>query len=221
MFNLILKDILVQKKTLIFALCYSIFIFFAFGGHSFAKTVNVMGSVAISYIFILTAIAYDDKNKSDVILNSLPVKREQIIMAKYLSVFVFVAIALGFMGVIGGIINISGLPFNPSMVSLTDLVTALASVAFLSSVYLPLYYKFGSAYTRMFNIALFLLVFFLPSTLVEILKKYGNREWFNGVINTIQSIPDWAIISALAGATLLFMLVSMLITMRIYKRKDF
>ncbi|MCG9969458.1 ABC-2 transporter permease [Pelotomaculum terephthalicicum JT] len=87
MLNLILKDILIQKRTIIFALLYGVFIFFAFSKPPFSQCIYSMGAMGISYILILTALQADFKNNTMVILNSLPVRRSEIVASKYLSMF--------------------------------------------------------------------------------------------------------------------------------------
>lgn len=222
MINLILKDILIQKKTLWFAALYSIFVFFAFSAPMFSQGLYIMGAVAISYIFILTAVAYDDKNNSDVILNSLPLKRSSIIMAKYLSIIVFVALSVGIVGIIGMAIRTFGiLPISPRLISITDFLGTLISIGILCSLYLPLYYKFGSIRVRIFNIFLFLAVFFIPSYLGEMAAKNQPNEFVLGILTGLKNFPDWLIWLVSSAFTLVTMLISMFISIQIYKRKDF
>ena len=76
MLNLIIKDIVIQKKTLLYALLYTIFAstsFFIMSPNGF--NLYVLSPIAINYMFITFALSYDDKNKSEIVLNSLPLKR--------------------------------------------------------------------------------------------------------------------------------------------------
>ncbi|HAA43542.1 MAG TPA: ABC-2 transporter permease, partial [Ruminiclostridium sp.] len=66
MLRLVIKDILIQKKTFIGALIYLIFVIFAFQGlEGNAYTAAI---VAFSYLMVMGAFAYDDKSKSDIML---------------------------------------------------------------------------------------------------------------------------------------------------------
>ncbi len=209
MFNLIKKDFLMQKKSLYFMIGYGIFVFFAFQDASFAGFKYIMGGSAISYILIMTAIAHEEKNNSDIILNSLPLKRNTIVMAKYLTFLGSVLITMVIMGVIGLIIYTIGFPPLDRLISLSDVLAVLLSVSFLSSIYYPLYIKFGGKYMRFFNIILFMLIFFLPTFLSGLIG-----EKFNSI-----TIPEFYCISLLIS--MIMLLGSYLISLRIYENKEF
>ncbi len=221
MLNLILKDLLVQKKSFIFTVFYSTFVFFAFSTPVFEQTIYAMGTIAIAYILILTATALDDKNRSEIILNSLPVKRDSIIMAKYLSIFVYIVVGIATMMVVGLALKLLGMPINYRLVNGAELVAILMSIGILCSIYFPIYYKFGSANVRIFNIFLFLALFFGPVNIANYMKKNGNNEFITSVLETIRNIPEWMIMSGVVAIVLAIILVSMLITIRIYRKKEF
>ena len=90
MLNLVIKDILVQKKIFIASILYIIFFVIAF--QSLGMGMYTAAIVAIVYLMVSGGFAYDDKSKSDIMLNSLPIKRENIVMSKYISLFVYIAI---------------------------------------------------------------------------------------------------------------------------------
>lgn len=71
MINLILKDISIQKKTFLYALFYGIFTVIAFPATMTARGAYMFGGMTIAYIFIMYSNGYDEKNKSEIILNSL------------------------------------------------------------------------------------------------------------------------------------------------------
>jgi hypothetical protein len=73
MLSLILKDVIIQKKSFVWALVYLIFFIFVF--QSLGGTMYIAAVVAFVYLLVSGAFAYDDKYKSDIMLNSLPIKR--------------------------------------------------------------------------------------------------------------------------------------------------
>lgn len=75
MLNLIKKDFCVQKKTFLLAVFYSAFVFVAF--HTMRQAAYIMGSLAIAYLFIMNANYADDKNRSEILINSLPIDKEK------------------------------------------------------------------------------------------------------------------------------------------------
>lgn len=85
MVNLLWKDILILKRFLWLAPLYGFFALFVF--RSMPGGALGAGTVGVTYMLMSQAITLDDKNKSDVMLNSLPLRRKDIVLAKYLSVF--------------------------------------------------------------------------------------------------------------------------------------
>ncbi|AYO31493.1 ABC-2 transporter permease [Biomaibacter acetigenes] len=105
MFNLVLKDFLIQKKTFLIAFVYSVFFFIVFRGNVFKDFVYIMGSVAIGYIYIMYTVNLDEKNKSYLIINSLPVTRRQVVMSRYLFYIAVIFIGILIMSLVGMILK--------------------------------------------------------------------------------------------------------------------
>jgi ABC-2 type transport system permease protein len=84
MLNLVFKDFIIQKKSVLFALLYIVFFMFAF--QSIGQAMYPASVTAFSYILGMGAFALDDKNKTDVMFNCLPVKRSLLVTSKYVSV---------------------------------------------------------------------------------------------------------------------------------------
>ena len=85
MLNLIIKDIIIQKKTFLYVFLYSIFISFTFSTlKPSGLGLYVLCPIITTYFIITYALTYDDKNKSEIVLNSLPLRRDDIVISKYL-----------------------------------------------------------------------------------------------------------------------------------------
>jgi ABC-type transport system involved in multi-copper enzyme maturation permease subunit len=219
MFNLILKDILIQKKALVFAFLYSIFMFFVFSQPSLNLFIYSMGAVAISYMLIMTALQADYKNDTITILSSLPVKRSEIVASKYLSMFVFIALSFLVLVVVGLLIMVSPLPFSVRYPKFYDLVIAFLSVGILISVYLPVYFKTGGKYAQVIFIFFFMLMFFGPS----ILFGYFTKSQDQSLVKTIMLHTDENLLMVYLIAilfTLIILAVSFVISLRIHLNKD-
>jgi len=121
MFNLILKDILIQKRNFLLGIFYILIMIFAFQ----QSGSTMLSVIAFSYIMVQSACAYDDKNKSDVLLNSLPLSRGTIVIARYISTFVFAAISIVYYIILSGIVNTLKLPFKIYAVSLESIIGVL------------------------------------------------------------------------------------------------
>lgn len=222
MFNLIIKDIAIQKKTLLYALLYAIFAPIALssmGPSSFV--LYVLPPMAITYIFISFAASYDEKNKSEIILNSLPLKRHDLVISKYISIFVFAIIGIIYSILIGFIGKATGLPMFDMSISLLDIVLVLTSVCIFSSIFFPVYFKFGYIKMNFFNVVLVMLIIFVPSTAIEYATKNTNNilvQKFNYFINNTSSFTQNSL-ALIIG--LIFFLISLMISIRIYKNKEF
>lgn len=220
MLSLIYKDIILQKKMFLFALGYAVFLFFAFRTPEFVNGVYVMGSFAIAYLFLLTSVAWDDKNKSEIILNSLPVRREDIVKAKYLFVLVSAALGIAIMGVTGLILKKFGLATHASYLGWPDALESLTSVAFLSAIYLPFYYRFGSIYMKIINVVIFMLVFFLPSFILGYVREHPDQRLVAHTLRILATTPEWLLILTVCALVFGLMAGSMLIAIRVYRKKD-
>lgn len=221
MFNLVLKDIMIQKKSLLFCFGYCFFVLVFFGKQpAFGQSVYIMASVAVSYLLLLGAGTIDSKNNTDLILNSLPLKRSQIVLAKYLTLPVYLVIALLFTLFASVIMRFFGHIGFLNPLTLIDIVASLFGVGFLGSVYLPLFAKFGSHILRYVNVLIFMLAFFLPGFLLGFFRRHPPTGAVRGLISQLQTVPVWAILTGLFIATLLMIFGSLAVSLRIYVHKD-
>ncbi|MCU5652473.1 ABC-2 transporter permease [Bacillus mycoides] len=88
--QLVLKDMMLQRKL---GFAYLICLFFLaivdFRSDSFLMTL----SIAIPFLGMVLSMSYEGKNKSEMIVNSLPFERKEIVIAKY--IFSSILVALG------------------------------------------------------------------------------------------------------------------------------
>jgi ABC-2 type transport system permease protein len=77
MLNLILKDLLIQKKTLGFLGLYIIIFSIAFQSVGSGAFTGIV--IAVTYQLVVTASSLEEKAGSDIILNSLPISRGKIV----------------------------------------------------------------------------------------------------------------------------------------------
>lgn len=215
MFSLILKDFLIQKKTFLLSI-FALLIFTIID-----SSILITYFVAVTYMWIMTACAIDDKYKADCLLNSLPIKRETIVFTRYLSVFVFAGISFTlyfFINKIVSLLNIS-LPFEP--LTFVDILIVLTTIIIISCLYLPFYFKFGYSKAMILNFGLFFgSSFLLPVIAKSVSQTQKNRltkllsnfiaEGFNTKNATI-------VISILA----LIFITSLIISINLYRKREF
>jgi len=221
MSNLIIKDIAIQKKTLLYSLIYTIFApiaFFSMGPSGFG--LYVLSPIATAYLFITFGASYDEKNKSEIILNSLPLKRNEIVISKYISIFVFAILGIIYSILIGFIGKTAGLSMFTRSISLLDIVLVLVSVCIFSSIFFPVYFKFGFVKMTFFNVILLMLMMILPSIVIEYVNKNPNNilvNKFNYFVNNTSSLIQNSL-TLIIG--LIFFLISLIISLRIYSNKE-
>jgi len=221
MFNLVLKDFLVQKKTFIMAFIYSVFFFIVFNNPAYGDIVYTVGSVAIGYIFITYATTWDDKNDSDIMLNSLPVVRKEIVMARYVFAILVSLIGTVIMTLTGIVINVAGF-MELRFAALHDFTISLFMLSVFVSLYLPIHYKFKH-HDRYFRIILFLLGFFTPQYLVDYVKSNSNSasSVLIKMLDFLARLSDLQLAILLVILSLLLVAISMMVSLVIYNNKEF
>jgi len=218
--NLLFKDLLIQKKNFLFALFYLVFLIFIFREPPLSDAVYSTNTVVIVYLFTMHASSYDDKNRSEVLLNSLPVRRREIVLAKYLSTFLYAVIGLAGTILFMAVLGVAGLKSLGRMPGLQEIAGSLSGAVLLNSVYYPLYFKFDAMKVRFLSIIVFVLIFFLSGFLVGYLKSHSSGEGAAGLVTAALNTPGWLQGCAVAVLLLAALLVSLAMALRIYKNKE-
>jgi len=219
MLSLIIKDVLVQKKQLIFAIVYLAFVLVAFQG--MGEAMFPMGLVAFTYLLSMTACAYEEKNKAELLLNSLPIKRVDIVTAKYLSMILYTILGMFAYKVMTTIINLVNIPLKTYPLSLEIIIGSLAVVCLMTGIWFPIYFKFGYMKMRIATFVLFFLFFFGSSLMTSFLKTRQDSQWVEGIINFFESQNDFIITLVLLSIIVLYMLLSFLLSMWFYNKREF
>ncbi len=221
MISLLKKDLLIQKKSFLFLFLFGIFMFIIFNNPVFEEMIYIMGMIIAVYFFLVTASLEDEKNKSEIILNSLPLCRSQLVLAKYLSVFAYIFIGVVFFGVVGLLFQLPALPFTPRLLNTMDLLAAGLLVSIYVSVYFPLYFRFGASALRLFSVIFFLFFFFMPRYLVELYYAYEETEAVRFLSNFFLEQSPLVPTAVVIIITLMLLAGSFLISRKVYLRKEF
>jgi ABC-type transport system involved in multi-copper enzyme maturation permease subunit len=219
MLNLILKDLLIQKKTLGFLGLYIIIFSIAFQSVGSGAFTGIV--IAVTYQLVVTASSLEEKAGSDIILNSLPISRGKIVAAKYLSVILY-----GLMAVLGYVIYssiLSLVPISVSVPSITpeSLAAAFAGIMVMNSIYYPVYFKTGFIRARIISFILFFAFFFGLMTLFEAASGKSSNAIFQAIAEFFNSVDKTQFSLMIIGGTLLFMLASFGLSVKLYKGREF
>lgn len=200
MFNLIRKDIVMQKKTLallMLGLC--------------AYVLVGISSIWIGFVFsvviVVNAFSLDEKSNIHMFLNSLPYTRKEIVSAKYVvAVLITIMVALALF--VGNLIfhgEVTGWKSQLVMISMT-----LAAASFI----LPFSYKFKSQYLFIASVVAMGVYFLVISFFIPNLN-----DQIRGVVNTILSTQQAVFYGGITLSVLVMYALSWLLSIRIYEKK--
>jgi len=181
----------------------------------------LIASIVTPYLLLQTAVVYEDMNKTEIVLNSLPIKKDKLIMARYLSIFVYLVISVFIYISISFLIGIIDLPFKVESVTISGFVVAIMSLGILTSIYLPVYYKYGYIKAKLFHILFVMAAFFLPTFIVEIFNDNPDAAFVRSVNGFIQSISKGGLNLILVVLTCLIMTLSFFLSVCFYKKREF
>ncbi|PEA17534.1 ABC transporter permease [Bacillus thuringiensis] len=195
--QLILKDFIIQWKFSIWYILYPVFFYMALTD---TENLFIIMSVIITIGATVKTFEADSKNESEVIVNSLPILRKQIVYAKYI-----VAIIILFISVTVGCFTMG----MKSGVNLFEFIetTIVASISFILvylSFVLPISFWLGYKKTIFITIVIFM----APIVVLEVLFQI-NLEQIQ-LYNTLLFI----------GSICMF-IASIFVSVKIYEKREF
>jgi len=217
MLNLIIKDFLIQKKAVVLAIFYILFFIIVF--QSIGETMFAPAIIAFTYILVMGAFAYDDKNKADLMINSLPIRRVKVVMAKYVSIFVYLVIGTAAYIIIYNITTMANIPLKVYPVTFEALVGAVLGVSLMNSIHFPLLFRIGYTKARIFNLGIFFAFFFGFPWLGKLAK--ADNRFIAAVRDFSQYQSDAVIGLSILAVTLVILLASYSLSIKFYKQRDF
>ncbi|NLU51670.1 MAG: ABC-2 transporter permease [Clostridiaceae bacterium] len=219
MFNLIFKDILIQRKSLLFGVIYVFVLILCF--QDTGITMFLTSAIGFSYMMIQSACAYDDKNKSDILLNSLPISRNTIVVSKYVSAFVFSGISIVVYSLLTVIINLLKLPIKVSPITLEGVIGILFAIVLMCGIYFPVYFKIGYIKSKVYNFILIFGILFLTTTLLPAILGDKSKVIIQILTKFFSSQSDLIIAIKMLILIILFFSISCMISLNIYRKREF
>ena len=222
MINLIKKEFMIQKKYFLLLLGYSFFMLIAFSISSveMAQSAYLVAAIAIVYMFMQYSCAIEDQNKSDKILNSLPISRRKIVLSKYGSIILFSILSAIIVGLVGILISRLSFTYIQKM-QLSDSIAIFSVTWILAAVYLPFYFKFGYIKAKVFNMIIFFIFFFGPMFAKNYLQKYIGSSSMEPILNFIANKGPIAIAGIALFASMILVIISAIISTRVYYNREF
>lgn len=219
--NLIIKDFLLQKKFSAIFLIFAVVVCFSAAKASEAVPgfLYVFYVVICTYLSILYCNQYEQKRDSEIILNSLPVRKLDIVLSKYIYIIVMI-VSLSLIAALFSVIFSVILSGNTSNTfRFSYMICAFVVVGIIYSAYYPLYYKLGKQKMKIVTMILYLFMFMMPSIYTKIITDSNSHFIYKSLI-FINNNSSLILITATA-ATILLLAVSYQVSGVIYKNKDF
>lgn len=221
MLRLIYKDFILVKKAVLFFLAFSLYIdFLGLKSQSMPGLIYIIIMVIFSYVFMIYSNGYDDKNKGEIIFNSMPVKRNSLVLAKYLDIIffiIFTGITLIISSEIMKIIFVSSsIKITGRAAYISDVLYALIIIQIYFSLYLPFYFKLGGSRLQLFNQISYMIFIMMPYIILKVITKFRDSKIVIYLIN----INLASLRTILIFMIILIFTVSIVISMNVYNKRD-
>lgn len=204
MFNLIFKDILIQKRVFLFYIA-TILVYL------WVDISPIPLVVLYSLTFINMALSYDERDNANILLNSLPYTRKEIVSSRYVGVLVFTILFI--MITYGGRFLLYGKEASFSWNAIL-LIMGINMVAI--SFMLPVFYKYKRQYLVFVAGALVAIYLVIKNHLVPNLNN-TLRE----LTQKFLSLSETQMYSMTIPTIVILYIGSWLLSIRIYERKAF
>ena len=223
MFNLVLKDILMQKKSnkdlmIAILLNFTVICILQFLG---AASVYILTPAIFANSLITSSCGFGERNDVDRMINSLPVSRKEIVISKYLSSFVFVVIGIAITILFASVIKFSGLSHINRFMNLTDIIIVSIFIVIYSCVYLPIYLWLGYLKSQLINKILNYFIFICLTMTVVIVTVIDNGTAKDSLMNFV-ILPNFQLYMVISFLCFSIILISISIftSLKIYLNKD-
>ena len=205
---MVYKDVVVQRSVL---LIYSAFAVF-FATQVITGDGPLAVTAALAMMFSFNATALDERTNIHLLLNSLPVTRQDIVTAKYVfhiaAGLCFVVIAAVCRTVAGGL---------TLRAALVQILAAAALIVWFLSVFFPAYYWLGPRFVQigLFSFA----IVFLPAA--GPVYNWAAKHDFGGLLDVLPALPTLSLYLVMTAITLAVLLGSWRVSVWLYSRKEF
>ncbi|AGN34643.1 ABC-2 transporter permease [Bacillus paralicheniformis] len=202
MFNLIRKDIVLQKKTLaasFLVLCVYLMLDIS----------PIWVGVVFSIVISMYAFSIDEKSSIHILLNSLPYTRKEIVSSKYIVVVLLTSMVAAAILIVHFIIH-------RKFTIWKDILLMVAIVMTAASFMLPFCYKFKSNYLLIASIVAFGLYMLTVNFVVQNLNDQ-IREF----VDMLLALHNTSLYLIVAISIITLYGCSWLLSIRIYRNKVF
>lgn len=201
MVNLIKRDLIVQKWQLLFFIPFILVFVIA--------DIPPVLTFLVSSIFIpFNTLTYDERADTDILLNSLPYTRKEIIASRYLGAIVYSALSIG-------LVSFLLFLFQRSF-TVKDILIGVGMFLLFVAISFPIYFFVKHGNVTLFLLIGFLVIAWLSGPIVSFIMKH-----FPEFVNYVISLSEFHMFLLGFVIVVIFYILSWIITAFIYERKVF
>lgn len=211
MVNLIKKDMRVNFSnnfTIIIILFYFPLILLNLGAEN-TNMLFMFSGVSFAFILAIIPFAYEIKDKCHIFIQSLPVTKKDIVISKYISIFINCVVGIVYTFVYMWIFNLIGL-INMNIIGIPIILSTLGFTILVLSISLPMQFRFTSMTANFLNMFFYMLIIIFIMRSEDIFFRILNLD-----LNNVYTILG--IVGGLIGVYFL----SMAISISLYKTRKF
>ncbi|EPY6472043.1 ABC-2 transporter permease [Clostridium sporogenes] len=214
MINLIKKDLIITKSYMMKILAILALYIFIFDKTD-KQGICVLSIYLIVSILISMSFYYGEAAKEDYMLKSLPVKKKEVVLAKYTSVIIYFIASLILMYIISfavHILNFKDIIRSPQIIT----IFFSLSIIFISmAVQLPIYFKLNHSKGRILNTVIYFFVF----SMLYMIYDNNHLNNYRTTYSIGNDIYEKFILIITIISTILF-IISSILSMKIYEKKE-
>ncbi|AEB76445.1 ABC-2 transporter permease [Clostridium botulinum] len=216
--NLMLKDIIIAKKSFWIGMIINAIFFMSWGYYGkLSIFINTICIIIFIFMYVEGSNLYDDLHKSYMIIASLPIKRSDIVKTKYIQVPIYLVIGEAEMIIIYFIMKYLEIyKYSPLCINFKIILINIIGILIYYAVYYPIYFKVGSRYTKNITSIIFMIVVLLPTIILKILKKHPNID----IAKSLMSFTNYKGILIILLCVISAFIVSFKISQSIYIKRD-
>jgi ABC-type transport system involved in multi-copper enzyme maturation permease subunit len=198
--------------------------------------------VIFTLLHISTVLVTDEKNKTDILYCSLPVKRSKIVYSRYLAALLTCAYVILLAFLVCTFIESLHLPGRTvsfPVIKFNDLFIIIIPIAVLTAGIFPFYFKYGhmkglllgTAASTLLSVAIAGILYFITSisgktAILDAVMAKTDRSWIvrfiSGVLSqTAVLMGKQNFLVFLSIVTIILVIVSVKVSLKFYNKRDF
>lgn len=164
----------------------------------------------LSYGYILTnmPLKYDARDKQHILIQSLPVKKKDIVVSKYIAMIIYYLISLAYAWLVFNLLDLIGFSLSKRL-TISTIKETFFIFMIVSSMSMPIYLRLPPKLGNIVNVIIY----------VTMLNLFVFMPGGNDLVNIIHSYSgDWLIMITIIS---ILYFVSMGISILLYETRDF